>query len=590
MLAACPALLLLFAALPARAAVYAPDVRVLLSLGKEQTISFTPVGTFGLQGYPDTAVGNEPLAVSAVGKRVSVDIGGKTITAASLTFLCGEYGGRLDYIRLKNAAHGTCTYLGNMTFDVYEGAVRGINTLPLEQYLYGVVPHEMSNRFPVDAQKAQAVCARGFAVARSSKNLSRAYDISDTSQDQVYRGYASANRRAIAAVDATRGQVLTYDGDIVETYYSASNGGQTEKTGNVWSVDFPYYVNADDPYDLANDSSIEEKSFIPQQYTETTRKLMDPFVLLALQRAANKAAGRETRLLGTVQVTPKTPSYAAPSRAFTEADVVLLVEGALGGGQTGQVTITLKLDELKFGGYENMLGRLGAGKTRLRLRGAERGSYYHDGIAYPGWYFTERRYGHGVGLSQRGAQERARAGQSYTDILAFYYVNTALYTVGTYDTAPAITSEVYRVRNWGVSGIPAGAAPGDVLGNLSSKGGLSIVNSKGNVIAGNVIAGNAVTGNAAGGSVRTGYFVRVEYDGGTSFFDLPIVVYGDVDGDGEIAYGDVTALQNHLLRAAPLGGAYLRAADINHDGDVDAYDMGILIRAINGDAGISQGG
>lgn len=64
-------------------------------------------------------------------------------------------------------------------------------------------------------------------------------------------------------MDATKGQVLTYDGDIVETYYSASNGGQTERTGNVWENDLPYYINQDDPFDLANASSLEEKSFIP---------------------------------------------------------------------------------------------------------------------------------------------------------------------------------------------------------------------------------------------------------------------------------------------------------------------------------------
>lgn len=569
-------ILLLFAAFPAQAAVFTTDVRVLLSLGKPQSFSFTPVGSFTLKEDPSLVVGNEELEISAIGGRVSMRVGGKIVTAASLTLLSGDYGGRADYIRLKNAEHGTCTYLGNMTFDVFEGAVRAINTLPIEQYVYGVVPHEMSNLFPLDALKAQAVCARGFAVARSSSYGSRAYDLLDTSQDQVYRGFASRNTRAIAAVDATRGQVLTYEDDIIEAYYSASNGGQTEKTGNVWSNDFPYYVNVDDPYDLANDSSIEEKSFIPQEYNARTKAMMDPLVLLALERAANNAAGREVSLLQTVAVLPQNPSYAQPSRCYTEAAVTLVVgDGEHAQEAFGQLTVVLPLEELPFGSFENTLGRMGARKTRLRMRGAEPGTYWENGEAFPGWYLTERRYGHGVGLSQRGAQERARAGQPYTDILSFYYVNTSLNTVGTYETAPSISSESYRIQPWGISSISPGTTADTLLGRLSSEGKLSMVNTK---------------GSPATGSARTGYFIRNTYGGGSTFFDLPIVIFGDTDGDGEIGKSDIIALQSHLLHDTLLTGARLQAADVNHDGDVTTQDLFLLIQYANGDAKIAQGG
>ena len=572
----CLALLFICAAVPARAAVFSTDVRVRISIGKQQTFSFTPVGKFTLKEEPGLAVGNDELQVSAVGGRVSMRIGGKTVTAASLTLLSGNYGQRTDYIRLKNSEYGTCTYLGNMTFDVYEGAVRAVNTLPIEQYLYGVVPHEMSNLFPIDALKAQAVCARGYAVARCSRYASRAYDLLDTSQDQVYRGYASRNTRAIAAVDATNGQVLTYDGEIVEAYYSASNGGQTEKTGNVWENDLPYYTHADDPFDILNASSIEEKSFIPETYTEDTLRLMDPMVLLALERAAYEAAGREVSLLATIEVTPKSPSYDAPSRSYTEADVTLMVGYEEGGQQkTGQLTVTLALEKLKFGSFENTLGRIGARKTSLRMRGAERGIYHYNGEEYAGWYLTERRYGHGVGLSQRGAQERARAGQPYTDILSFYFQNTTLITVGTYESAPSISSETYQVREWGISGVSPGTSAEALLQKLSSEGKLSVVNTKGAKTTGNVC---------------TGSFVRVTYNEGKAFFDLPIVLFGDLDGDGELAESDVFALQGHLAHGTPLTGARLNAADVNHDDDVDNLDLLLLIRAINGDARISQGG
>jgi SpoIID/LytB domain protein len=569
-IALCFALIVVGFAVPARAAVFCSDVRVQLSLGKQQEVAFTPVGSFTLKEAPELSIGNDELFIKAVGGRISLTVSGKTVTGASLTLLSGGYGKTADYIRLKNDAYGTCTYLGNMTFDVYQGAIRAINTLPIEQYLYGVVPHEMSNLFPIEALKAQAVCARGYAAARCSMYASRAYDLLDTSEDQVYRGYASKNTRAIAAVNATAGQVLTYEGDIVESFYSASNGGQTERTGNVWSDDYPYYVNADDPFDLLNASSIEEKSFIPREYNEATIRLMDANVLLSLERAAYATAGQEVTLLETVSVTPKTPTYDIPSRCYTEAEATLIV--GYGTGEKGQLTVTLPLDTLRFGSFENMVGSLTAKKTRLRMRGAEAGTYRANGETYQGFFLTERRYGHGVGLSQRGAQERARAGQPYTDILSFYYFNTALITIGTYESAPKVESGVYKIKQWGISGVAPGTTQKKLLAELSSEGTLSVVNAKGVQLDGEVV---------------TGAFVRVTYGGGTAFFDLPIVIYGDLDGNGKVDTDDVKALQSHLAHATLLTGARLRAADVDRDGEVNDTDILFLIRAIHGDEAIA---
>lgn len=569
----CAALLIVGFAVPARAAVFCSDVRVRLSIGKQSEFSFTPVGNFTVEGQDGLKAGNEELTVKAVGGRVSLTVGSKTVTGASITLLSGDYGGKADYVKLKHPSYGTCTYLGNMTFDVYEGFLRAINTLPIERYLYGVVPHEMSNLFPVDALKAQAVCARGYAAARAAKYLNRAYDLLDTSEDQVYRGYASRNTRAIAAVDETAGQVLTYAGDIIESFYSASNGGQTEKTGNVWSTDYPYYVNADDPYDLLNASSIEERSFIPAQYSEKTLQLMDQSVLAAIERAAYAAAGREVALLETIAVTPKNPAYAAPSRCYAEADVTLLVGYAENGAEkTGQLTVTLTLENMKFGSFQSQLGSLSAKKTRLRMRGAEPGAYQSGGESYAGFFLTERRYGHGVGLSQRGAQQRARMGEGYEAILAFYYADTELITIGTYESAPKVKSGDYKVHSWGVSGVKPGTSAESFMKKLSSDGTLSLVTAK---------------GASASGNVSTGWFVRVTYNDGKAFFDLPIVVYGDVDGDGKIDESDVTALQSHLAHDALLSGARLRAADVNKSGDVNVSDLLYLIRAVNGDETIA---
>ncbi len=568
------ALLLLCAVLPSLAASYHTEVRVLLSIGSTASFTFTPVGEYTLREAPDLQLGNEELTITMVGSRPSLTVGGKTVSASSLTLLSGDYGGTSAYIRLKNKEYGTCTYLGNLTFDGKGGYLRAVNTLPVEQYLYGVVPHEMSNSFPVDALKAQAICARSYAMAKCSRYATRSYDLGDTSNDQVYKGYASKNTRAIAAVNATAGQVLTYEGDIIEAFYSSSNGGQTERTGNVWSEDYPYYINADDPYDLANPSSMEYLAFIPQVYTEETIAAMDRDVYGALLRGAYAAAGENVTLLTTVSVSPHESDYEQPSRCYLLTDVTLTVKKA--DGTEGQVTVTLTLAELLYGAAENTLGQIGARNYTLRMRGAEPASASIAGNEFPGWKLTMRRYGHGVGLSQRGAQQRARDGQPYADILSFYYAGTAISTVGSYDTAPKVKSETYRVKSWGITGIAPGTKPADFMDRLSCDGTLSVVTSKGEL--------------KVESPITTGNFLRIAYQDNTFFFDLPLVVYGDLDGESGVTSADVTTLAEHLAHVRIFTGAYLEAADVNHDGEVNTKDLLLLIRSVQGDETIKQRG
>lgn len=566
------ATLTLLLAAPSLAASFHSEVRVRLSIGSKKELTITPVGEFYVKEAPELTVGTDELKVKAVGSRVELTVGGKTLTAAQLTLMSRDYGGRTAYIRLRNSEHGTCTYLGNMTFDIDKGCVRAINQLPMEQYLYGVIPNEMSNSFPIDALMAQAVCARSYAMAKCSNYATRSYDLGDTSNDQVYCGFASKNVRAIAAVDATAGKVLTYDGDVIEAFYSSSNGGQTERTSNVWDEDYPYYVNVDDPYDLKNASSMEYFAFIPREYNKSTISAMDREVYSLLLKGACEAAGEDVTLLGTVSVKPHSSDYTEPSRCYLLADVTLEVEKA--DKSAGQVTVTLTLKELLFDSAQNTTGAFGAKTYTLRMRGAERAEKTVAGTDYSGWNLTMRRYGHGVGLSQRGAQQRARDGQGYADILSFYYVDTRLNTVGTWQSAPRLSSDDYRVNEWGVSGIKPNTKANELLDALKSDGSLTIVTSKGRL--------------KETGGVTTGDFVRTSYDEGNSMFDLPIIVYGDLDGESGVTQADADVLQNYLIRSRILTGPYYEAADVNHDGKVDASDLVYLVRSLCGDETISR--
>jgi stage II sporulation protein D len=117
------------------------------------------------------------------------------------------------------------------------GTLAGINELPMEQYLYGVVPRELGPiAFPeVEAQRAQAIAARTFAVAGFGRRGSDGYDLRATTDDQVYGGYAAEHPVSNAAVDATAGVVLTHTGKLISALYHSTSGGHTADNEEAFS-------------------------------------------------------------------------------------------------------------------------------------------------------------------------------------------------------------------------------------------------------------------------------------------------------------------------------------------------------------------
>ena len=127
-----------------------------------------------------------------------------------------------------------------------------INYVGLEDYVKGVLPYEIDPARPIEAQKAQAVCARSFALGTSKHN--EYYELCNTTNCQVYLGANKATAASDAAVDATRGQYLTYNGDLVVGYFFSSDGGATEDAANVWGGDYPYLQGKEDPYETYDSS------------------------------------------------------------------------------------------------------------------------------------------------------------------------------------------------------------------------------------------------------------------------------------------------------------------------------------------------
>lgn len=129
------------------------------------------------------------------------------------------------------------------------GSISVINYVGLEDYVKGVLPYEMSASWSIEALKAQAVCARSYALGNLDKHASSGFDLCNTTSCQVYLGANLSTSNSDAAVDATKGQYLTYNGKLAVGYFFSSDGGATEDASNVWGGDYGYLKGKVDPYE-----------------------------------------------------------------------------------------------------------------------------------------------------------------------------------------------------------------------------------------------------------------------------------------------------------------------------------------------------
>ncbi|MBN2687184.1 MAG: SpoIID/LytB domain-containing protein, partial [Deltaproteobacteria bacterium] len=139
-------------------------------------------------------------------------------------------------------------YRGTVTIKRNNNGIDVINRVRLEEYLYGVVPKEMSPTWPIEALKAQAVAARTFVLYHKEKNRDREYDVYASTSSQVYGGVVAEDEKATAAVNETRSRILVHDGRLVLAYFHANSGGVTENAENVWTARVPYLKSVRDNF------------------------------------------------------------------------------------------------------------------------------------------------------------------------------------------------------------------------------------------------------------------------------------------------------------------------------------------------------
>jgi len=138
-------------------------------------------------------------------------------------------------------------YRGALRVKTAGRGLQVVNTVGLDSYLRGVVPSEMPNRWPAEALAAQAIVARTYALAHLHGGD---FDVYSDTRSQVYGGIAAEAGSSDAAVAETAGQVVLYDGELADTFFSSSSGGRTANVQDVWGGEaVPYLVSVSDPYD-----------------------------------------------------------------------------------------------------------------------------------------------------------------------------------------------------------------------------------------------------------------------------------------------------------------------------------------------------
>jgi stage II sporulation protein D len=139
-------------------------------------------------------------------------------------------------------------YRGRMVLARDGRAVLAVNSVGIEQYLYGVVPSEMPASWPAEALNAQAVVARSYALR--SRRPGELYDVFSDTRSQVYRGVLAETDASNAAVRATKAGVVTAGGQIAQTFFFSTSGGRTATNEEAFgSAPISYLRSVDDPYD-----------------------------------------------------------------------------------------------------------------------------------------------------------------------------------------------------------------------------------------------------------------------------------------------------------------------------------------------------
>lgn len=262
------------------------------------------------------------------------------------------------------------------TFKVYDPETEKITLLPCDEYIFGVVAAEMPALYHEEALKAQAVAAYTFACSRKNTNEGKEYDITSSPlTDQSFISKEEATQRwgekaaeytqkIESAIKETKGCVLTYKGKLITAVYHAISSGKTESCKNVWGKDLPYLVSVPSEDDRLAENYISSATFTTEGLTEKLSSVIGDTKNITIGEPVRTESGnvKEITVCGKV---------------CSGAEIRELLEL-----RSSNFAVTAEGDKITF---------------------------------------TVYGYGHGVGMSQNGANAMAKKGSDFKEILTHYY-------------------------------------------------------------------------------------------------------------------------------------------------------------------------
>lgn len=263
-------------------------------------------------------------------------------------------------------------YRGVLEVSAADRGLLVIDELPLEEYLIGLINCEISSSWPIEAIKAQAVIARSYAIYQKNARKGALYQLESSVMDQVYEGCDVEDSRAARGVQETAGEVVVYDDKVIQAFYHSNCAGHTESSKTVWGLSIPYLRG------------------VPCRYCQEANPIhWEQNIPLRKVEAALRAAGYHVSGIRELRAAERNQSGRVQEVAVSSAKGRVLVPGVA---------------------FRKALGY-----------GVVKSTNFDIAVSGDDCRITGSGSGHGVGLCQWGAKERATDGFDYREILSYYY-------------------------------------------------------------------------------------------------------------------------------------------------------------------------
>lgn len=389
---------------------------------------------------------NDGNTITIHEKNDIITINRDTLSEGNLTIAPNKENGRLTISSIKKGG-GAPSYRGALKITAHEDGYTIVNELPVEEYLYGVVSSEVPSDFETEALKVQAVCARGFAYKKLENPSYEVYgaDVDDTTSSQVYNNFPETEN-SIQAVNETIGIVPVYKGEYINAFYFSTSCGVTCNNLDVWGGEAePYLCTTMEDENSEKAELSDEKAFraFIDDNIINGNEQVDAFESdLPFYRwtAAYTYEDMGAAVERGIAMCDESSLYVLKGEAYEQLDGKAPVIGDI-----KSITVTARGDsgiakEIVIKGSENTIKCIGQNNIRHILCPYDIIITEQDGSEQTSWemlpsaffYVTKDKnskqyiikgggFGHGAGMSQNGANEMAKLGYTYEEIIKHYY-------------------------------------------------------------------------------------------------------------------------------------------------------------------------